>query len=333
MGSSRPSTRVLAPVVGAVLVLGACSSGATSRSAASTSGRGPSTTAGTTTTTGPGSAGCDATGEATSGIGPTTVQHLRVGAVDRTFTVALPPGTRRGPRPLILQFHGFLSDATKIEADTHLAARGAAKGFVVATPNSMDSPTQWNEFSRKDKADDYGFVAALVSWIEARFCIDTSRVFAAGHSNGSAFTGFLPCEVPHTFDAIAMASATIPPLCKTERPSVYATAGTKDPQVPADGGTVGGSTTAIPPAATSMAAWRKALGCRAEPRTTEPRRGVVEDQASGCDGKRQVVEDEIVGGTHPWPGGTAAKADPTESASGMAYDATARILRFFATVP
>ena len=270
-------------------------------------------------------------GAATSAAKP-IVEHLAFGGVQREYQVALPKAYDGSQAvPLVLQFHGFSSSRQAIDADTGLSREGAAAGFAVVTPDALGDPMQWNMFGAAGQADDFGFVAALVKRLRSDLCIDADRVFAAGHSNGSAFTGFLPCHVHDTFAGIAMVSATIPPICATdEQPSIWATAGTKDPQVPAKGGTVSGSTTGIPPAEESIAAYRKAYGCDPKPERSEPVAGASVETATGCTDHEQVVYVEIAGGTHPWPGGLAAAAEQADSKAGKTCDATAAILAFFA---
>ena len=41
-------------------------------------------------------------------------------------------------------------------------------------------------------------------------CIDRARIYATGHSAGSAFAGFLVCTKPSRYAAVAMVSATVP---------------------------------------------------------------------------------------------------------------------------
>ena len=306
------------------LVVGVASSGC-----AGSSGGGSSGT--TTSTSKPDCTGRGVPrGAATSAAKP-IVEHLPFGGVQRDYQVALPKAYDGSQAvPLILQFHGFSSSRRAIDADTGLGRDGAAAGFAVVTADALGDPMQWNMFGAKGQADDFGFVAALVKQLKSDLCIDAHRVFAAGHSNGSAFTGFLPCHVHDTFAAIAMVSATIPPICASdEQPSIWATAGTKDPQVPAKGGTVSGSTTGIPPAEESIAAYRKAYGCDPKPARSEPVTGATVETATGCKDHKHVVYVEIAGGTHPWPGGLAAAAEQADSKAGKTYDATAAILAFF----
>ena len=42
--------------------------------------------------------------------------------------------------------------------------------------------------------DDIGFIKALIANLTASYCIDTSRIFAAGMSNGGGFVNVLACD-------------------------------------------------------------------------------------------------------------------------------------------
>lgn len=333
----RAARRSVALAVGVTLLLGGCSDSSRSDGSSAATRTAASSTSSTAGANDSGSAGCrHDPGDHVDATTTNALHHLPSKGVDRAYLEAVPDGTagRTTPAPLVLQFHGFSGDAATFDASTGLSRAGTDAGMVVVTPNALGNPTRFNMFGAADQPDDFAFVRTLIAHVEDERCIDTTRVFAAGHSNGSAFTGFLPCRLPATFAAIAMASATIPPICPTkERPSIYTTAGTADPQVPARGGTVGGSTTKIPPAAESVAAWRAALDCDPTPKVTHPQDGVTEELGVNCAGGRQVVYDEITGGTHPWPGSAAGRADRTDSEAGRTYDATARIVEFFASVP
>lgn len=261
----------------------------------------------------------------TSTTGP---QTFRFDGHDRTYLVALPPGyDGRTPAPLIFNFHGFLGRKEKTETDTQMGAKGSARGFIVVTPDSLG--VQWNAFSAPGEADDYGFVHALLGDVERRLCVDTARVDAAGHSNGSAFAAFLVCKAPYEFAAVAMVSATTPTTCPAGvAPATIAIAGTADPQVPYAGGTVRGSTIPIPPAQSVIAGYAKKYGCDATPARTEPQPGVQELRYAHCPAGTEVVLDTVVGGTHWWPAGSDAVRDPTDSVAGKTFPATDRILDF-----
>ncbi len=198
--------------------------------------------------------------------------------------LALPRGYTGAKRvPLVFDFHGFVGNKEQQEANTGLAREGSARGFVVVTPDSLGNPMQWNEFAAPTDADDFGFVGALLTDLEHRLCIDATRVFAAGHSNGAAFSGFLVCKPPYRFAAVAMVSATTPTSCpEGVSPSALAIAGTADPQVPYAGGQVGDSPVHIPAATTTITAYATQYGCRqpGEQGTVAP--GVTSLSFRGC---------------------------------------------------
>jgi polyhydroxybutyrate depolymerase len=233
--------------------------------------------------------------------------------------------------PLVFDFHGFLGTKEQQEVNTGMAKQGTAQGFVVVTPDSLGSPTQWNEFAAPGQADDFGFVDALLTGLSHRFCIDSTRVFAAGHSNGAAFAGFLVCKPPYRFAAVAMVSATTPTSCpKGVTPSALAIAGTADPQVPYAGGRVGDSVVQIPAATSTITAYATQYGCAQPGTDTTVASGVQQVRFAHCHDGAVVALDSVAGGTHAWPGGPAAAADPADSAAGKSFPATTAILRFFA---
>jgi polyhydroxybutyrate depolymerase len=255
-------------------------------------------------------------------------ETFRFDGHDRAYLLALPPGyDGRTPAPLIFNFHGFLGRKEKTETDTQMGAKGSARGFIVVTPDSLG--VQWNAFSAPGEADDYGFVHALLGDLGRRLCVDTDRVYAAGHSNGSAFAAFLVCKAPYEFAALAMVSATTPTTCPPGvTPATIAVAGTADPQVPYAGGTVRGSTIPIPAAQSVIAGYAKKYGCDATPVRTAREPGVDELRYGHCPTGTEVVLDTVVGGTHWWPAGSDAAHDPTDSVAGKTFPATDRILDF-----
>jgi polyhydroxybutyrate depolymerase len=236
----------------------------------------------------------------------------------------------RSAFPLVLNFAGFAGSKESHEAFTQMGAKGAARGFVVVTPDALGTPRQWNMFGLANQADDFAFVHALVADLEHRLCIDPDRVYASGHSNGSAFAGFLVCRAPYVFAAVAMVSATTPAGCPAGvAPAVLAVAGTADASVPYAGGLVAGSTIPIPSALGTISFYAKRYHCAQPARLTRPSVGATQMQYSGCTDGAEVTLDTVAGGTHPWPGGPAAAADPHDSAAGRSFPATDQILAFF----
>ncbi|MCU1427754.1 MAG: putative esterase/lipase/thioesterase [Actinomycetia bacterium] len=306
-----------------MLVVAACSSPASSRSSAPPSTAVPSATDATVPSA------CTPARVATPAV---AARVFRYAGQDRSYFLALPARYDGSQAyPLVFDFHGFAGRKEALEALTHMGKKGTARGFIVVTPDSLENPPQWNMFGSPGQPDDFGFVHALVADLERRLCIDPKRVYAAGHSNGSAFSAFLVCTKPYLFAAVAMVSATTPAGCPSRvAPSVLAIAGTADPLVPYAGGSVGGSSVQIPAARTVIDGYAKRYGCDPSPKQDQAAKGVTRLRYQHCTGGLEVVLDTVVGGTHYWPGGADAVSDPTDSAAGKTFAATDEILDFFA---
>lgn len=268
-------------------------------------------------------ADCEPAGRAPAG----EPQVLRHGGQERAYLLALPDGyDGTTAHPLVLNFHGWASSKEEYEELTRMAERGTARGYVVATPDALGDPAEWNMFEQPGRADDYGFADALVDELTGRLCIDPDRVYASGLSAGSAFAGFLACRAPYRFAAVAMVAAFIPPTCPAEHaPSVIAFQGTADPLVPYRGGQVSGGGIGIPAALDTFAVYAEQFGCDEPVVEGGPVAAVERRRLPGCAGDRDVVLHTIVDGGHEWPGaaGTAV------AAAGGRFFATDTILDFF----
>jgi polyhydroxybutyrate depolymerase len=245
----------------------------------------------------------------------------------RTYRLALPAdydGTTE--RPMLVLFHGFASSPVAIDADTNLEQLGPQRGYIVVTPEGSGNPKSWNFLP--DSAD-HKFANALVGELTTTLCVDPARVFAAGHSAGSAFTGFDACQKPYRYAGIAMVEATIPSTCPAnETYSVLSVHGDADPVVLYNGGKGVGQTVPIPPVRETVAALAKRDGCARTATRTEPATGVTRDEYEHCKNGRKVALLTIKGGTHPWAGGLQAKAEePTTP--GAQYSASTAMLDFF----
>ena len=323
---ARRIAAVSVAALAVVVVVSSCSGG--SEADESSSGGGP--TAADTPT-----ADCSPARPA-DGLSTTpTEQELVIDGAVRRYWIAVPEtydGTTA--MPLALSLHGWGGSGAEHEANTAFAARGVERDVVVVTPDATGAPAEWNMFDDPERTPDFDHIGRLVDTLVDTYCLDEHRVFAAGHSNGAAFTGFLACREPYRFAAVAMVAATIPSTCPEGRtPSVLAISGDADPQVPYAGGSVGGGPTQIPGAVETMAGYLERYGCRGDVAVSEPVPGVRSERSSDCTSGAVVGFDTVVGGTHPWPGGPGAAADPTNSQAGRDYDATGAILEFFLAAP
>jgi poly(3-hydroxybutyrate) depolymerase len=61
-------------------------------------------------------------------------------------------------------------------------------------PAAKISQDEWEGDPDSSGVDDIGFVSDMISHFSDRYCIDTTRIYAAGKSNGGGFTNTLACD-------------------------------------------------------------------------------------------------------------------------------------------
>lgn len=256
--------------------------------------------------------GDDARDDAGADCSPARVEEPTDGALtftyagqERSYLLALPEGyDGTTAAPLLFAFHGHGGSKEVALAASELDPLATRRGYVVVFPDAVEDPAAGGARHWAYPAgDDFGFVAALITDLGERLCIDDRRVYAAGHSDGSAFTGFLSCQAPYPWAAVAMVAAFIPSTCPADvaRPSVLSVHGTADPGVPYEGGNVAGGPVVIPPVLETLDAYRDAYGCDPTATEDELQPGVDRKLYSGCAGGAEVAAYAVVGGGHEWP--------------------------------
>lgn len=261
---------------------------------------------------------------------------LTSGGVERSYRRFVPTASGNEPAPLVLNFHGFTSNADQQADLSAFEALGEREGIIVVHPQGSVLPdlgvTYWNiglgEVVDPDAVDDVAFVRDLLDTLEAELCVDTSRIYSTGLSNGGYFSGLLACELSDRIAAVGGVAAIFhPDGCAPGRPvAVLELHGTADQVVPFEGGSsllagAGGlldlaepSTVALVESFFSMsmpvqmAEWAATAGCDATEPPLEPVAPSVEVRRfTGCDAP---VEHYVVdGGGHVW---FATEIDATE---------------------
>jgi polyhydroxybutyrate depolymerase len=161
---------------------------------------------------------------------------------DRSFLIQIPAaydGTQA--LPLVFDFHGL--GAARPEGGPEQARisgwreLGDKESVIVVNPNGIG--VAWNGGSCCGNAgiDDVGFVRAMAQTIAAEFCVDPSRIYATGLSNGGAMSHRLGCEAADLVAAVAPASMGGLSMCTPSRPiTVVEFRGTQDGTVSYNGG-------------------------------------------------------------------------------------------------
>jgi polyhydroxybutyrate depolymerase len=143
------------------------------------------------------SAGCGRGGRPAGGVVTVDADHIY------TFP---PSYDGQTPMPLIFAFHANANPIDQIESIT--AGTALQQNFVMAFPKSVGQG--WVLGTDAPRLD---------RWYDellANYCIDTSRVFATGHSSGAQFIVQLLCQGESRFSAVAPVASSM--YCQSWNP-------------------------------------------------------------------------------------------------------------------
>ena len=233
--------------------------------------------------------------------------EVTVDGTVRSAVVHVPSGaTGTDPLPLVLSFHGGGELAENRPEVDGFMALGDQHGFVSVYPQGLvgdagpvSGVTGWDV--EATAVDEPAFVAALLDELGARVCIDESRVYAAGNSNGGAMALLLACELSDRIAAVAsVEGAALEPGCNGDPSPVPTIAfhGLDDTIVPYAGSPPSGG--GFPPVLDVMSARAAINGCTGEP-TVETVNPTIERRSwNGC--TAPVVLYTLDNHGHAWPG-------------------------------
>jgi len=251
----------------------------------------------------PGATGpSDGCGTTVEGPGTERSGALVVDGVERFYTITVPPNHVSGtttPVPLVLDFHGLLEGTLRTHPiATQFSAKATANGFAVAFPIGQNNGFNW-DFSARESNPDLRFVDALVAHLGTTMCIDRSRMYVTGLSNGAAFTSMLMCMRTNTFAAAAPVAGVMDLCAATDRDMPLVTFhGTADPILPYSG------FADVPRAIASKYACDDPPTVQTlEPDPDPSTNGPITLTNWDCGGDRSKVESYVIGGGgHSWPG-------------------------------
>jgi polyhydroxybutyrate depolymerase len=237
-----------------------------------------------------------------------TIETLTSSGVERHYRLYVPSSyDASGPLPLVLNFHGFGSNAVEQERYSEVIDVAERHGFIAATPDGTNSPQRWYIYGQLEPGyvDDFDFVDALIDDLMEEYCIDQSRVYAMGISNGGGMTSLLGCRLNSRFAAIApVAGSPYSSLvCNGAGPMpIVAFHGTDDDLVPFEGGPGGRLGLPINAVRDNMLGWAQHNSCSLDLQTQRIADDVVLESYTGCNAGADVHLYVIESGGHTWPG-------------------------------
>lgn len=243
-----------------------------------------------------------------------SVLRLQVDGVERLARVYVPdlafsePAPTEAGLPLVLNFHGTGGSAHEQAELSRLNPLAEEFGVVVAYPEGLPLEGEQvfdagpvRDFSSAPR-DDVAFARALVAHISKRYCIDATRIYSMGMSNGARMSYRLACEASDLIAAIAPIAGMLtvdPKSCHPTHPvSALHFHGIGDRV----SNYMGGGVRAPRSVPANFELWAQKTGCKGPPTRVSESSASHCDAYTSCEGGAQVrlCSIEVMG--HCWPG-------------------------------
>ena len=261
----------------------------------------------------------------------TTYRTIESGGVHRRYLIRVPSGYDGSTKtPLVVLFHGLGGTPQAVVDTTSMGEIADRKNTILVAPLGRGRLTRWDfRTPISDPSSDLAFVRDLVKDVKAEACIDASRVYAAGFSNGAVLALALACDGTTKFAAYGAVSGPFwNDSCRKAPPaSIIYFHGLKDKVVPYDGAdTVIGP---LPPVNAVMADWAAHDSCPAASATTTVAEHIRHFTWNACKNDAAVDVYVVDNGGHRWPGGKPIPSGRISGIMTQEIDASALIWRFF----
>lgn len=319
------------------LMASACSSGSGSGTATGASGAAaPSTSSAavpaSTGTSAPvvkqptSSAGCKGAGPAPSKGAPTD-ETMSSSGVDRTYKRFVPSGYNgTASVPLLIDMHGYLEGAAIHMGVSELNGVAEKEGFVNLTPQGTGQIPFWNALPTASGPKDLEFVSDLIDKTGQQLCIDLTRVYVAGFSNGAFMSSLVACRLSDKVAAVAPVAGLMVPNddCKPTRPvPIIAFHGEADQYVSYSSNAPGPKGMELPlnpeteavfkdikfrPIPEALKLWSEMEGCSSPAKESQVSASVKLIRYDGCRNGSVVELYVVKDGGHAWPGSVGSQA-------------------------
>ena len=248
-------------------------------------------------------------------LGELTEREIDIDSLIRSYLIYVPTGYDPDVEsPLVVSLHGFASNPMQQAFFTGWNDLGERENVIIVYPQGTGFPLRWaaGYDGVTDQVDDVSFIDGLIAFLFYDFCLDSSRVYVNGFSNGAGMTHRIACEIPDRIAAVGMMSGAYPALDSACEAIYWAAPrtipmiafhGTADPIVPYEGGDF--MDAGLPPVAAWADAWVERNGCAAD-EPTETTGAVSGIRYTDCEGGADVVLYTVEGGGHQWTGGGEA---------------------------
>lgn len=130
-----------------------------------------------------------------SGVTNLNVTHTAHTPAGRTFHYHLPAGYD-GTKSVqvIFSFHGAGKTWDQQEELSGLSLPYFNPSGVAVYPVAIDNHWLSNPSVSTESPNDIDFTLDVIEWLEENICVDTTRIYATGKSNGGGLTNLLACN-------------------------------------------------------------------------------------------------------------------------------------------
>ena len=272
-----------------------------------------------------------------------TVRTIVSGGLERCYFLYAPPNYDPAQKlPVVISFHGFLSNPESHALITGWHKLAAEEGFLVAYPQGTEFPQRWASGPDwQAQVDDVQFFRDIVADLSDVAAVDLSRTYVNGFSNGGGMAQRIGCDAAELVAAIGSVAGAVEPTqqdCTPSRPvPAMVFHGTDDPVVIYKGGEVeylpllwlakalGAKPVFV--GANWVTNWAEANGCAPAPEPIEAPGSIEGVRYTGCQGGADVVFYQVGGAGHTWPGGWPIPGGLGKTNKDI--DATEEMWRFF----
>nr|POE86653.1 putative feruloyl esterase c [Quercus suber]POE87644.1 putative feruloyl esterase c [Quercus suber] len=242
-------------------------------------------------------------------------QSLTSGDRTRNYSVNVPSNYNDDLEkrwPLILDFHGNSRNGTYQYNNSMYYASPLGGQYLAVYPEGVNMSWQGPSYA-VEGVDDLQYTTDLLAHLNSTYCIDSSRIYASGKSNGGGFVDTLACsENGDPFAAFAMAAAALYTdnsrnSCNTTR-AILEAHGLDDATIPYEGGTgLGGD---LPDVRDWVIWWSERNGCSSSTHAHIDKISDANIDSYTCDGNANVTQHYPVDGMgHCWPSADGDNAD------------------------
>ena len=236
--------------------------------------------------------------------------------------------------PLVLNFHGFGSNATQQMFYGDFRDIADTEGFLLVHPEGTRffGNQFWNVGfpGLSSTIDDVGFTEALIDELATLYTIDLDRVYATGMSNGGFMSFLLACQLSEKIAAVASVTGSMTQDtfndCNAQLPiPVLQIHGTEDDVV------LYNENNLSLPIPDVISYWVDHNNCETTPTTTtlpdvDVSDGSTIEYSVYEDGDNGITTEhmKVIGGGHTWPGSVLNSAGTNQD-----IDASMEIWLFF----